>query len=166
MGCPNASVYGPEGTRGLISGWTKLFPYVHEFISISAHDLRGGSSLSIAGCEVSTLAMRHHVTSLSYKFDQTLAICGDSEPLPELKAFAEGCKLLIHECSYADDHEPNGHTTPTALGRVLAGAQLEKIVLTHFYPPSRAKGDEVADVVHKYFSGQVEIATELKQYTL
>jgi len=166
MGFPQATVYGPSGTQALIRNWVELYPYVRDFVSITVHDTKEGKNESIAGFDVSSMAMRHHVTSLAYKFDNELIICGDSEPLPSLKTFANGCKLLIHECSYLDGHKPNGHATPATLGQALAGANVKTIVLTHFYPEAALRTAELVQTVGRYFSGQIEIATELKKYVL
>jgi ribonuclease BN (tRNA processing enzyme) len=164
MGFPKATVYGPVGTETLVKAWVALYPYVQDFISIDAYDIPAGHNASIAGFSIQTLAMQHHVTSLAYKFDDALIICGDSEPLPSLKDFARNSKLLIHECSYLDGHEPNGHATPGALGRVLAGSNVQKILLTHFYPEAAERTTELIKIISRYFSGQIEIARELQKY--
>jgi ribonuclease BN (tRNA processing enzyme) len=166
-GFPEARVYGPEGTQDLFRRLLKLFPYVDERVSVSVQDLAPGGVYSTAGFEVATFAMRHFVTSLAYRFDGKLVICGDSEPVPALKEFARGCRVLIHECSLVDGQEPTvGHTTPTALGQALAGAELDWLLLTHFYPQAAARPEEVVAAVRRHFRGRVSAATDLQQIAL
>lgn len=166
MGFPQANVYGPEGTQQLIEELLDLFPYVRDHVPLKIHDLVAGSSCSLAGLEIATLALRHHVVSLAYKFDQKLVICGDSEPLPELKGFAHGCKVVIHECSFPDEQPAFGHATPTALGRVLAGSEIEWLLLTHLYPQAAARSEELLSAVRRHFAGRVSLAADLQHLEL
>lgn len=168
MGCKPATVYGPVGTKELVTQWMKLFEYVHQFVEVDIHDVKGGETLDLKGFHIETMEMNHFVTSLSYKFDGKLAICGDSDPIPELKPFADGCEVLIHECSYTDDQADNGHANPSDLGKVLKGSTLKQLWLTHFYPkaaePQHLK--ELVDAVQQYFSGQVVLAEDLQTVEL
>ena len=166
LGYPNITVYGPRGTRSLIRQWMALFPYVEDFVRAQTHEFNANQVAQIAGFEVETMEMRHFVTSLSYKFDRTLVICGDSDPLPALKTFAQGCRLMIHECSYTDAQADQGHTNPTDLGKVLAGSNLEELWLTHFYPEAAAHGDDVVAAVKQYFTGKVCLTQDLQQAKL
>lgn len=166
LGYPSATVYGPQGTRSLVRQWMALFPYVNDFVRVDVHDLDASQAVRIAGFEVETMEMRHFVTSMSYKFDQTLVICGDSDPLPALKEFSQGCRLLIHECSYTDDQASTGHANPTDLGKVLAGSDLEELWLTHFYPQAAAHGPDVVAAVKRHFGGKVCLAQDLQQVQL
>lgn len=161
LGHPQATVCGPPGTQKLVRQWISLFPYVQDFVKVEVRELVAGTTAELAGFEVQTLAMRHfQVPSLSYKFDHALVICGDSDPLPELKAFADGCKVLIHECSYTDAQANVGHANPTDLGRVLAGAQLDELWLTHFYPEAAQQGEAVVAAVGRHFKGKVRLAQD------
>jgi ribonuclease BN (tRNA processing enzyme) len=166
MGFPAASVYGPEGTRELVPALIKLFPYVHEHVSLETHDLSAGKEYSVAGFNLATCPLRHYITSLAYKFDEALVICGDSVPVPELRDFVRGCKLLIHECSHADGNTDLGHTTPSALGRALAGAQLDRLLLTHFYPGVTSAEASLVRAVRACFHGRVELAYDLQEIEL
>ena len=169
LGYPKAAVYGPSGTKALIEGLLDLFPYVRHFADVQAYDIQAGEDVTITGFDISNMAMRHfNVTTLSYKFDGILVICGDSDPLPELKAFAQGCKLLIHECSYTDKQAGNGHAHPTGLGEVLAGAKLDELWLTHFYPEASQpqQEDAIIQAVQRYFKGKVRLAQDMMEIRL
>jgi ribonuclease BN (tRNA processing enzyme) len=90
MGAPAVTLYGPSGTREFITKLLELFPYIRDHVGVSVHELRAGQTLSLAGFAVSTLAMNHYVPTLAYKFDDTVVICGDSEPEPALVEFRAG----------------------------------------------------------------------------
>ncbi|MBI1742247.1 MBL fold metallo-hydrolase [Candidatus Acetothermia bacterium] len=166
MGFPRATVYGPAGTQEFISQMMAPFSYVKDHVSLQVQEIKAGAVHSIAGFEVSAFTMRHFVTSLAYKFDRTLVICGDSEPLPELREFVQDCKLVLHECSLPNGYQAPGHTTPTALGQALAGAKIDWLLLTHFYPEAATRIPEMLDAVRKHFHGRVSAATELQSIEL
>ncbi|GBC76420.1 Ribonuclease BN [bacterium HR07] len=162
MGAPEVTLYGPQGTREFITKLLDLFPYIRDHIRVTVHELKAGETLWVAGCEVATLAMNHYVPTLAYKFDNTVVICGDSEPQEELVDFARGCKVLIHECSFPDGTLAPLHATPTALGEILAYADVEWLVLTHLYPQAAAQPEELIRAVQKNFPKKVTVATDLE----
>jgi len=162
LGHAHTAVYGPPGTRTLLRKLIALFPYVERFVSVEARDLSAGATAELTGFRVETLALRHfQLPSLAYKFDGRLVVCGDSEPVPELKGFADGCEALVHECSYTDAHpDGRGHATPSGLGRALAGANLGALWLTHFYPEAAAQGEALIRGARAHFDGPVHLARD------
>ncbi len=162
LGAPDVTLYGPRGTREFITKLLDLFPYIRDHVRVTVHELDAGETVTITSFEVSTLAMNHYVPTLAYKFDNQLVICGDSEPEPALVDFVRGCKVLIHECSFPDDTPAPLHATPTALGRLLAHADVEWLVLTHLYPQAAARTEELIEAVRKNFPNRVTIATDLE----
>ncbi len=162
LGAPDVTLYGPHGTREFITNLLELFPYIRDHLRVTVHELRARETLPIAGFEVATLAMNHYVPTLAYKFDSQLVICGDSEPEPTLVDFVHGCKVLIHECSFPDALPAPLHTTPTALGQLLARADVEWLVLTHLYPQAAAQTEELIKAVQKNFPKRVTVATDLQ----
>jgi ribonuclease BN (tRNA processing enzyme) len=166
LGTPGATLYGPHGTREFVTKLLDLFPYVRDHVRLTIYEIAAGETRSLAGFEVSTLAMQHYVPTLAYKFDNTLVICGDGEPEPVLAEFARGCKVLVHECSFPDGESHPLHATPTALGKVLAGAEVEWLLLTHLYPQAAAQSEELIKAVHKHFHGRVSVAVDLQTLDL
>lgn len=162
LGAPDVMLYGPEGTREFIMRLLDLFPYIRDHVRVTVHELRPGEILSIAGFEVSTLAMNHYVPTLAYKFDRKLVICGDSEPELTLVDFVRGCQVLIHECSFPDGTPAPLHTTPTALGQLLAHADVKWLVLTHLYPQAATQTEELIRAVQKNFPKRVTVAHDLQ----
>lgn len=162
IGAPEAALYGPHGTREFIAKLLDLFPYIRDHVRATVHELGAGEIWDIAGFEVATLAMNHYVPTLAYKFDRKIVICGDSEPEPALVDFVRGSKVLLHECSFPDSISAPLHTTPTALGQLLASADVEWLVLTHLYPQAAAQSEELIQAVQKYFPRKVTVATDLQ----
>lgn len=162
LSAPDVTLYGPSGTRQFIAKLLDLFPYIRDHVRMTVRELGARETLSIAGFEVATLAMNHYVPTLAYKFDNQLVICGDSEPEPTLVDFVRSCKVLIHECSFPDGSPAPLHATPTILGKVLAHADVEWLVLTHLYPQAAAQTGELIKAVQKNFPHRVTVATDLQ----
>jgi ribonuclease Z len=56
----------------------------------------------------------------------------------EFAAFARGCRLMIHEANFLEEHadlaERTGHSTARGAGGVAAAAEAGRLLLTHFNP--------------------------------
>lgn len=72
---------------------------------------------------------------------RTIAFSGDTRPCDTMRRFAQGCDLLIHECTFPqealDFRQRTGigtsaHTSPLELGRLAAEAGVKSLVATHF----------------------------------
>lgn len=65
-----------------------------------------------------------------------LALCGDTSDASVLCGQAEGCDLLVHECTYAHDRLAKaqrwGHSTARQVGELAARLRSRRVVLTHF----------------------------------
>jgi ribonuclease BN (tRNA processing enzyme) len=66
-----------------------------------------------------------------------LVYTGDTGPSADLARWAQGCDLLLAECSLPDDRALAIHLTPTQAGQLAQDAGAKSLVLTHFYPPVR-----------------------------
>jgi ribonuclease BN (tRNA processing enzyme) len=77
-----------------------------------------------------TFALRLDVAGASMCFG---ADCGPNDALPEL---AEGCDLLLAECSFGVDDVPEGvpHLNSAGVGEIARAAGAGRLLLTHGYP--------------------------------
>ncbi|MGM0404734.1 MAG: MBL fold metallo-hydrolase [Thermoplasmatota archaeon] len=75
----------------------------------------------------------HLQESQGYKIDDgDIIYTGDTAPNPNLKGILKDTKLLIHELSLP--METSLHTHPEGLIDILSENNVERLVLTHFYP--------------------------------
>ncbi len=165
-GHTHTHVYGPEGTESLVRAQLALYPYVDEYISVEISELDPGCEREIEGFHVETIATAHWISTLALKFDGVFAFSADTAPLREMAEFAKGCKLLLHECSFPDGVDVPHHTTPSALGLALEKCDVERLVLTHFYPEMQGREAEIISAVQERFSGKVLLAEDLMQFEL
>lgn len=143
LGHTETNVYGPKGTERLLANLLDLHAYLREHIRVNVVELRGGDVVEVKNVKVESLETVHLIPSLAYKFAGRVVVSGDTESFPGMREFADGCELLIHECSFPDGFKVPGHSTPRRLGKALAKCMLKTLVLIHLYPQAIAKGEQV-----------------------
>ena len=85
---------------------------------------------------------------------------GDSEAFAGLASFADGARVLAHDCSFPDGIDVDGHPTPSQLGAALAGAEIDRVYLTHQYPHTDGEHEEMVAAVENQFDGDVRVARD------
>lgn len=162
LGQRETKLFGPEGTRALVENLLELFPYLKETLKVHVTELAKGDQLEVGGLEVTALRTVHHIPNLAYKFAKSVVVSGDTEPFHEMGEFAEGCQLLIHECSFPEGFTIPGHSNPRALGEALAGQEIAALALVHLYPPALARRKELVESLREAgFRGKVTVANDL-----
>lgn len=72
---------------------------------------------------------------------RSIAFSGDTKPCDTMRRFAQGCDLLIHECTFPEEAlafrrltqiGTSDHTSPLELGKLAAQAGAKSLVATHF----------------------------------
>ncbi len=165
-GCPNTTIYGPPDTEDVIRQVLKHYDYVDKNVSLAIVEVEGDESFHTNGFKVDTLQTEHGIPSRAYKVNERLAISGDTEPIPEMSTFSQHCDLLVHECSFPDGHDPGHHTTPADLGSLLSGSDVERVVLTHFYPSVIGNEAEMTASIQAFYRGEVELANDLHCWSI
>jgi ribonuclease BN (tRNA processing enzyme) len=89
---------------------------------------------------------------------------GDTGPSAELAAWAEGCDLLLAECSLPDGQGVEGHLTPGSAADLAAGARAGRLVVTHLYPSIEAV--DVRAAIARRYAGPVTVASDGDRFEL
>lgn len=158
-GAESLSVAGPPGTEALVTGLLDVHDYLQGRVDLSVRDVTEGE-FSFAGFDVTAMQTRHSMTCFAYRFGDDFCFSGDSEAFSDLVAFAEGCDVLAHDCSFPDEVDVSNHPTPGQLGDVLAGADLGTVYLTHLYPHTDSKHDAMLASIGERYDGRVEFADD------
>ncbi|MFW6003746.1 MAG: MBL fold metallo-hydrolase [Halanaeroarchaeum sp.] len=158
-GDESLTVAGPAGTRDLLDGLFDVHEYMQERIDLDVRDVDAGS-FDLAGFTVDAMATRHSVPGLAYRFDDRLTISGDSEAFDALAAFGAVGDVLVHDCSFPDEVDVSNHPTPRSLGESLAGRDVDQLYLTHLYPHTNGKHDEMLESIAEHFDGDVAVARD------
>ncbi len=162
-------VIGPTGTKSLVDRSIELFDYLEGRMDLAVREIAPGTPFSVAGFEVASRETRHSLPCLAYRFappgsdvpasEGPLTLSGDSEAFAGLASFADGSDVLVHDCSFPDDVDVSGHPTPTTLGETLAGTEIGTLVLSHLYPHTGGREDEMKRGVRTAgFEGDVAVA--------
>ena len=157
---------GPEGTGRFLSGleqaygrWIRIPPRVME---IEEWPLNSGEGKALGPLTVSAASVRHTDSSLAYRLatpdGKVLVYSGDTGYCDELIALANGCDLLILECSLPEDSAVEGHLTPRLAGRLAAAAGAAKLLLVHFYPEVLAV--DISSEVREVYRGELVIGRD------
>lgn len=172
-------VVGPTGTKELVDDALAVHDYLDGRIDLSVREVAPDERLELAGLAVDSHRTRHSVDCLAYRFEPlgepdddevaepaaepgAFVFSGDSEAFPGLASFADGARVLAHDCSFPDGIDVDGHPTPTQLGAALAeaDADVQRVYLTHQYPHTDGEEDEMVAAVESQFDGDVRVACD------
>jgi ribonuclease BN (tRNA processing enzyme) len=158
-GADGLTVVGPPGTETLVSDLLAAHEYLDGRMPLAVRELTAGSA-TVAGFDVTATPTRHSMDGFAYRFENALTISGDTQEFQGLIDFAERGSVLVHDCSFPDGVSEDAHTTPSKLSRVLAGADLERVYLTHLYPRTDGHHAEMTETIEAVFDGQVQVAED------
>jgi ribonuclease BN (tRNA processing enzyme) len=172
-GATELTIAGPEGTEELVTDLLGVHDYLQGRMDLSFREV-GPDSFSLTGLDVSGFEVRHSMHCLAYRFEESepsasdegdppaFVFSGDTEAFPELVDFADGAAVLAHDCSFPDSVDVDNHPTPSELGAVLAEAEGEvgRVYLTHLYPHTDGRHDEMLDSIGQHYDGDVRFASD------
>jgi ribonuclease BN (tRNA processing enzyme) len=167
LGEDKMEVFGPEGTQTWFETVRGLYPYLEE-LDVSFTIVGPADEFTIKGLKIRAGEAVHSLPALGYRIesdDKNIVYSGDTEPTELMKDLAEGADLLIHECSFPEPFIVTNHSTPKRLGENFRGAGVKRIVLTHLYPQTIGREEEmVQDVLASIGPGVgVEIGRDLQK---
>jgi ribonuclease BN (tRNA processing enzyme) len=181
-------VVGPRGTGALLDGLLGVHEYLQDRIDLRVREV-GAESFSLAGFAVEARETRHSMDCLAYRFTRqgdgesndrgtgganddaaksddgdppAFTFSGDSEAFEGLARFADGSAVLAHDCSFPDAVDVSNHPTPSQLGRTLAdsGTDVGRVYLTHLYPHTEGRHEEMLESVGENYDGDVRFARD------
>jgi ribonuclease BN (tRNA processing enzyme) len=158
-------VVGPRGTKSLVDGLLDVHEYLDGRIDLRVREV-GPHEFEVAGFDVEATETRHSLPCLAYRFDDRFAFSGDSEAFGELAAFADGVAVFAHDCSFPDDVDVDNHPTPSELGGALAGNEYGRVYLTHQYPVTDGRQEEMVESVGDRYDGEVRVAEDMLSVTV
>jgi ribonuclease BN (tRNA processing enzyme) len=158
------TIVGPPETSTLIDDLLSVHEYMQGKVDLSVRDVES-SSFSLAGYDVQAMETRHSMYCLAYRFerddhDAVFTFSGDSEAFDDLADFADGSTVLVHDCSFPDEIDVSNHPTPSQLGKVLEGQDIDQVLLTHLYPHTHGKHEGMLDSIGEYYDGDVRFARD------
>jgi len=158
------TVVGPEGTDELVEGLLDVHDYLRGRVDLDIKEIDGGA-FDLLGFEVQVAETVHSMSGFAFRFshrdaDGDFCFSGDSEATEGVAELADGARVLAHDCSFPDEVDVSNHPTPSALGETLAGRDVEELLLTHLYPHTDGKHEEMIESVRANFEGTVGVARD------
>jgi ribonuclease BN (tRNA processing enzyme) len=164
------TIVGPEGTRDLVEGLLDVHDYMQNRLDLAIEEIGPtgrDDPHAIAGFDVAAMETRHSMYCLAYRFESTaeagpITFSADSEAFADLVEFADGSAVFVHDCSFPDEVDVSNHPTPASLGETLASADaaLGRVYLTHLYPHTDGKHEEMLQSVGEQYDGDVRMARD------
>jgi ribonuclease BN (tRNA processing enzyme) len=135
---------------------------------LTVTELSAGDSRELAaGVSLETCKTPHTDESLAYAVrsnEGRLVYTGDTGPSDDLARWADGCDLLLAECSLPDERAIDLHLTPRTAGALARRATARRLVLTHFYP---VFGDaDPAVLAAAEFDGEITVAQDGSRFVV
>jgi ribonuclease BN (tRNA processing enzyme) len=87
-----------------------------------------------------------------------LVFTGDTGFDTAVAEWAQGCDVLLAECSLPESLAVPTHLTPAQVGVLAEVAEPKRLVLTHFYPP--VLEEDIREIIALRYSGEVELAVD------
>ncbi|KPN32231.1 ribonuclease Z [Halolamina pelagica] len=159
-------VVGPTGTKALVDDLLSVHDYLDGRVDLSIREVGAGTEFEAAGFEISTHETVHSMDCLAYRFagddgGDDFTFGADGEASASIARFADGSDTLLHDCSFPDEVDVDNHPTPTQLGEALAGTDIDRLLLTHLYPHTEGKHDEMIESIERAgFDGDVSVAED------
>ena len=160
------TIAGPPGTATLVEDLLSVHEYMQGRMDLRLVDI-DEPRITLAGFDVERRETRHSMQCFAYRLTPAsggpaVVLSGDSEAFRELVEFADGAAVLVHDCSFPDDVDVSNHPTPTSLGRALsaADADLGRVYLSHLYPHTEGRHDEMLASLAETYDGDVRFAED------
>ena len=146
-------------------GWIALPPGKMRLLEADPGDT---GELDFGDFFLSWSPVAHNPESLAYRIrdaaGKSLVYSGDTDECEALESLAKGADLLICESALPDGLKVPGHLTPSLAGGIAAGARVEKLVLTHFYPECDTA--DMAAECRRTYDGPLVLAEDLMEIEL
>jgi len=148
------------GLEGVYGHWIQLAPDRIDLV-----EMDGSRALGMAGAGLTVAAapVVHNPESVAFRIETgsgcAVVYSGDTDYSERLVALARRVGLLICEAAVPDDQKIPGHLTPSLAGEMAAQADVQRLMLTHFYPA--CDQTDIAAQCRRTFKGPLLLAEDL-----
>ena len=157
-------IYGPPGTSERLAQLDAAFggSFMTLGYEVRVREVAEGDPVALAdGVQLVSQKVPHTAESVAYSIEaggRRVVYTGDTGPDARLGPWAEGCDLLLAECSLPESMKMATHLTPEDCGALAAAAKPGHLVLTHFYPPVELV--DMRAIIAEHHAGPVTLASD------
>lgn len=155
-------IIGPPGTQALLEALAAAYGawLLAPGFPVTVRELPFGEGIDLGdGVRLDCRKVPHTAESVAYSIGRggrRLVYSGDTGPDEELGAWAEGCDLLVLECSLPTAMAIPEHLTPEQCGAIAGRARAGHLALVHFYPP--VERVDIPALVAERYAGPVTLS--------
>lgn len=134
-------ILGPVGTATLLERMTEALgiSYREYGFPVTVREMPAGERVAIgADCTIESRSVPHTAESVAYLVEgegRRIVYTGDTGFDEGLARWAEGCDVLLSECSLPASMAIATHLTPEQVAAIACIATPALLALTHLYPP-------------------------------
>ena len=153
------------GLTAVFGSWIELGDHVLQIVELPG---TGPGSYDCEDFKVQTLPIVHTAQSIGFRVisqeGHSVVYSGDTDYCENLINLAIGTDLLICECAHPDQLKTIGHLCPSLAGETARKAEVNHLVLTHFYPDCESA--DIQNECRTTFKGHLILARDLMTITL
>ena len=168
------TVYAPKGLKEYIEYSLEFTKKRFMKFNLKMVEIANGSKIELRDMKIEVLPMRHRITCYGYyieAMDKRLIIAGDNEEPEILKDYLTDLDLLIHECTFKEEHyvkhrKKSMHTTAKLLGEVAHKYGVKSLVATHLSARYKSKEDVrgLYDELALSYKSKLSIASDFDEF--
>jgi ribonuclease BN (tRNA processing enzyme) len=157
-------VVGPVGTAALLESFAAIYGDTlrKPGFPLTVREVAPGERVDLGdGVTLEAHKVPHTAESVAYSVERggaRLVFTGDTGFDTAVAEWAQGCDVLLCECSLPEQLAVPSHLTPAQVGVMAEVAEPKRLVLTHFYPP--VLDEDIAEIIALRYSGDVTVAVD------
>ncbi|HEV7702922.1 MAG TPA: MBL fold metallo-hydrolase [Gemmatimonadaceae bacterium] len=157
-------ILGPTGIAALMESFATIYGDTLRTpgFPLEIRELAPGERAELGdGVTLETHKVPHTAESVAYSVERggvRMVYTGDTAFDTAVAEWAQGCDLLLCECSLPEQLAVSTHLTPAQVGVMAEVADPKRLVLTHFYPP--VLDEDISEIIALRYSGEVVIADD------
>ncbi len=170
------TVYAPKGVKEFIEYSLNFTKKVFVKFKLTIVEIADGSEIELRDMSIKVLPMRHRIPCYGYYIEamnKRLIIAGDNEAPEILKEYLPTLDMLIHECTFMQEHyvkhrKNSMHTTAKKLGEVAHKYGLKSLVATHLSARYKSE-DEVRGLYNEIalsYKAKLSIASDFDEFEI
>ena len=158
------AILGPVGTTQLIERFAAIYGETvnDPGFPLTVRELAPGERADLGdGVTLEAHKVPHTAESVAYSVERAgarLVFTGDTGFDTAVAEWAQGCDVLLAECSLPEQLAVPSHLTPAQVGVLAEVANPGRLVLTHFYPP--VLDEDIGEIIALRYSGEVILAVD------
>lgn len=164
-------VYGSVEIEKFLKWGFSFYPELKKGFRIEFELLHDGNEINERGINIKAREVLHSEEALAYRFnfeDSSIIFSGDTHYCSSIIELAEKVNLLVLECSKLKRDKTRGHLTTFQAGKIAREAEVDTILLTHFYPEIASTPDPVKEkeIREAGYEGKIIFAEDLMEVNL